>query len=638
MRLRFPSLIFTFAALLVGLTCDDGGRPVSLAEQIAQSFCAHRFKCCSPFEIATVTSERYRTEQECVAYATIAVRQQLATIEGAMDLGRISADPARTESCLRAYRERVCNLSTQTPETIGPVPNAAEVLAFCPDMLVGRVPAGRACNVTQECAPGSRCLTGSPGNGGFAGTFGGMPNTPPSALGSCVPYQKAGEHCNVTLDCDPAAPLTCLRPEFVCGPAAQAGEPCMTEVDFNTYVVSSNCDTSQRLTCDDFTMKCRRYPRAGEPCEPFRTPQCDPDPALALSCDPFSGICKRPGNEGDACGAPAIPPCRDDLSCHPTQSDGIGTCGAVPQLGEACTERCASPSVCNAGFCGLPGSQPLGSPCARNSECASLTCTGFSGTSSVCASPMLLPRCVGAGVTQGALGGFGGTGFGGFGGFATGTGGTGVIGGRGGTGGFGGNMPPPGCMVSDPAPEDPVIADFTGADGSTTLPIGGLFVYPPMGPVATITNGALRVTANTSGTPLTQFWGAGIYFNGDPTGLSCIDGTSHTGVQFDISGTIAGAGCTAQYSTNDSAHSNSAVDPKGSGDASSFAPQAPLTVSATVTTVLMPFAGTGAPTGGNPPTPVDPARLTGVQWQFTTAAGAGNGCNVDITIDNVRFF
>ena len=158
------------------------------------------------------------------------------------------------------------------------------------------------------------------------------------------------------------------------------------------------------------------------------------------------------------------------------------------------------------------------------------------------------------------------------------------------------------------------------------------------GPNATITNGALHITAMTMGMPDAQYWGAGIYFLGDPSGLACIDATAHTGVQFDISGTIDGAGCTAQYATNDSAHTNNAVDFKGSGDASAYAPQAMLVVAPTVTTVMMPFSGPGSPTGGNPAIAVDRSKLTGVQWQFTTAAGMDTSCMVDITIDNVRFF
>src|SRR5262249_28188456 len=121
-------------------------------------------------------------------------------------------------------------------------------------------------------------------------------------------------------------------------------------------------------------------------------------------------------------------------------------------------------------------------------------------------------------------------------------------------------------------------------------------------------------------------------------GTDCIDGTPYTGIKFDISGTIGGTGCTAQYSTNDSAHSNHASDPKGAGDSTSYAPQAPLTSSATVATVMMPCGGTGAPTGGNPSVGVDKTKLTGVQWQFTVAAGTTNSCAVNITIDNVMFY
>jgi hypothetical protein len=643
MRLRYP-LAFALAASLAGVNCDDAPPPVTLADSLAQAFCAHRFACCSPFEIAAITADRYRTEPDCVAYAAIALRQQLAAIEGAMDLGRISMDPARAEACVRAYRERVCNLSLEQPEPIDALPNVALMLSFCPDLIVGHVPAGRACNTTHECAPGSRCLTGGSGNGGLGGAFGGMP-MPEGTPGSCVPYQQAGEPCNSTRDCDPARRLACDVSTFVCGPAAQLDQPCMSEFDIASYVVTSNCDASKHLYCEDnFTRRCRRYPVADEPCDQTRSPRCDPDPALALWCEPqFSGKCRRLGKEGDACGGVALPPCRDDLACHPTQSDGIGACGPLPNLGEACVDRCASPAACRAGFCALPGAQPLGSACAGDEECGSLTCAQTSNVSKVCVPPPVNVRCVGAGVTPGQVG-FGGTGTGGFGGIATGFGGTGFVGGRSGgggvtgMGGFGGSSTPQplGCLLSFIAPQDPLIADFD----ADVLPIGGTFTYPsPGGPVAAITDGgALRVTATTIGTPTAQYWGAGIYFNGDPTGTSCIDGSFHNGVRFDIAGTVSGVGCSAQYATTDSAHSNNAVDPKGTGDSTVYAPQAALVVTPTPTTVMMPFSGDGAPIGGNPAIPIDPTRLTSLQWQFTTAAGTENSCVVDVIIDNVRFF
>ena len=69
-----------------------------------------------------------------------------------------------------------------------------------------------------------------------------------------------------------------------------------------------------------------------------------------------------------------------------------------------------------------------------------------------------------------------------------------------------------------------------------------------------------------------------------------------------------------------------------------YAPQAQLTVGTTSATIMMPFSGTGAPSGGNPALAVEKSKLTGVQWQFTTPPGVENSCVVDFTIDNVRFF
>jgi hypothetical protein len=640
MRPRFK-LTLLLAGLVAALTCDDAPPGPDLAEELSRAFCAHQLNCCSPFELAAVTGGRYATEADCVAYATVSMRQQLGTIDGAIDLGRISVEPARADACVKAYRERSCNSSTVSPESIGPLPNVAEILAFCPDLLVGHVPMNKACNVAEECVQGSRCVGNIPGNnGGFAGMVG-SPTMPTTGLGLCVPYQKAGEHCNSSADCDQAAHLACQPPQFVCGPAGKIGDPCVVEYDFMTGMISSNCDESRHLYCDQL---CRRYPTAGEPCDLNRSQVCDPDPALALWCDNrFGAVCKPLGNEGDACGAPAIPPCRDDLACHPQQSDGIGVCGSLPVLGEACTDRCASPGVCDAGFCTTPGTLPLGAKCISNSDCVSLSCTGFNGNL-FCSQPTISPRCVGGGVNHGVIAGFGGQG--GFAGsfptgFAGGRGPAGTTGAGGAAGGIGGRSGTPptlGCQISDLPPEGSLIADFTSA----AIAIGGTYTYASPsgldGPGATIENGALHITAMTMGQADTQYWGVGIYFNGNPSGTDCIDATVFTGVRFDVSGTIAGTGCTAQYSTNDSAHTSNAVDLKGSGDSTSYAPQATLMVSSTVTTVMFPFNGTGAPTGGSPPIAVDKARLTGVQWQFTTPMGLENSCVVDITIDNVRFF
>jgi len=225
-----------------------------------------------------------------------------------------------------------------------------------------------------------------------------------------------------------------------------------------------------------------------------------------------------------------------------------------------------------------------------------------------------------------------------------GTAGTTGGGGSGGSGGGGGASTAAGCQASELAPGDTgaayVIADFTAMDAGT-IPIGGFFTYAsPTGavaPTAVQENGGWHITLTAPGMATDpQYIGVGIYFNGNAAGDECIDATAHTGVKFDISGTITG--CTAQYSTNDSAHSAaSASDKKAGGPAGSYAPQKTFTTTATVATMMMPFAGADAPAGGSPATAVDKSKLTGVQWQFTVAAGTAV-CMVDIVIDNVAFY
>src|SRR5262249_48685426 len=144
-------------------------------------------------------------------------------------------DPGRAAACLEAYRDRACNTFAQGAGAISPLPNAGDLFALCPDLLVGHVPDGKACNLVPECMRGSRCVatTQQPPviNGGVAGTFGGTGGVSGAALASnpgvCVPYQQQGEACNTSEDCDPAADLACRSPDFVCGPPAQEGDTCV---------------------------------------------------------------------------------------------------------------------------------------------------------------------------------------------------------------------------------------------------------------------------------------------------------------------------------------------------------------------------------------------------------------------------
>ncbi len=453
------------AGLLAAVTCDDAPRGLDLAEELSRAFCAHQLNCCSPFELAAVTGGRYATEADCVAYATVSMRQQLGTIDGAIDLGRISVDPARAEACVKAFGERACNFSTSFPESVGPLPNVAEMLAFCPDLLVGHVPMNKACNVTQECAQGSRCVGSVPGNnGGFAGMVG-SPTMPTSGLGLCVPYQKDGEHCNTSVDCDQAARFACQQPQFVCGPAGQVGDPCVIEYDFMTGTISSNCDASRRLYCDQF---CRRYPIAGEPCDLNRPRGVRPGSGAGAvvrhhvrgglqTSRQRRGRVRRPRH-------PALP--RRSRVPPPAERRHRGVRQPSPARGGV-HRPVRQPGGLRRGLLHDPRDTAAGRE-VHLQQRLRLAFLHRLQREFVLFAADDSPRCVGGGVTHGVVSGVGGQG--GFAGsFPTGFAGSSFPGGRGpagsggGAGGMGGTSGTLGCPISNIAPQDPVIADLRRA-------------------------------------------------------------------------------------------------------------------------------------------------------------------------------
>jgi hypothetical protein len=482
---RVVTLGLLFALAAAACTSQQAPELPPLADELAQAFCTHQFNCCSLPEIATVAEGRYLTEAECVPYATLAAETQVALLESALASGHIAIDPATLDACIATYRNRACNTSLAAPEVIHPVPDAASALAACAGLLVGRLPAGAACTLAEECAPGSHCSGGT----SVFPVFGG--NAPGSitvaAVGACVASQALGQPCNDSSDCDQGAKLYCRAPDFTCAALAGAGETCGYDAFRNPTI---QCDAAKGLYCDRSSVTCRPRPREGAPCDFAVQPECDPDPALALSCNLFTDLCVAPGAEGAACGGSALAPCRWDLACVPTQADGIGTCQTAPGLGEACNGPCRSPAACSGGVCRALGSLPVGAPCASNEDCVTLTCSAVSGgsPSPVCVSYFAVTGvqgpvvCAGNSVTPGFPGmvGVGGTsGKGGAGGFTTGTGGefggggagaggpagTGGVPGTGGTAGAGG-MPGPGGTGGPGGPGGPGGMSAGGTGGS----------------------------------------------------------------------------------------------------------------------------------------------------------------------------
>ena len=217
-------------------------------------------------------------------------------------------------------------------------------------------------------------------------------------------------------------------------------------------------------------------------------------------------------------------------------------------------------------------------------------------------------------------------------------------------GGGGASGPAAGCteMLLPPAPA-PLIADFAVVDGGEpVLPYGGTYKFAsPTGavtPTATVSGGAWHISLQAPGmTGAAQYVGFGIYFNVNTAGDACVDGTQYTGIKFDITGTVGGMGCSLQYMTTDSGHSDSTVsmaDKKASGPMGSYPPSAAVTIPAATgsPTVMVPFT---SQMNGMPATGIVKDRLIGAQWQITTNASTTavpTNCDVAIVIDNVSFY
>lgn len=232
----------------------------------------------------------------------------------------------------------------------------------------------------------------------------------------------------------------------------------------------------------------------------------------------------------------------------------------------------------------------------------------------------------GTGGSNGSAGGSNGsTGGHGAGGSTTGTGGAGVDAG-------------PACAT---VPAGGKITDFT-ADGGTAsgLALGNLYTVADTAggltaPTFSMSSGALVVNFNT-GMPTSMYPYAGI---GVPF-AACANASAFTGVQFNISGTL-NTGCTIQFSAIDKEHIPVAT--MGICTAMNCYPSSKLfTLPSAATDVKVAFAEQA--NGGMDPgaAPLDPTKITGVQWQVnpTGAMGgdAGVGCTGSITIDNLTFY
>jgi hypothetical protein len=134
-----------------------------------------------------------------------------------------------------------------------------------------------------------------------------------------------------------------------------------------------------------------------------------------------------------------------------------------------------------------------------------------------------------------------------------------------------------------------------------------------------------------------NYIGFGLYFNN----TSCLDASSHTGIQFELTGSLGGCLLAAGVNFSaDLAHTDDAAH--GGCTGTCYGPSADVTAQATGAadagvTVKVPFTQYA---GGMPVSGAQPGSIVDVQWQLSAPVGRpdAGGCSADFTVSNVSFY
>jgi hypothetical protein len=295
---------------------------------MAAELCAWEFNCCTDSEIQAKEGKRFADERSCADYRALDLEYELYLNRIAAQRGLVQLDAGSVTSCLATLKARTNACNVVVPKYGGvPLPDA------CNQAFVGKTAAGDACEFGGECAPGSRCITSG-------------------SVGVCVPYQKEGEPCNYSYDCDPAvAQLYCATYDYRCHLRAKLGDPCVLTTNVvGQPMVGAECDNpSGDIYCNATVGVCMRYVGPGGACSAM--PQLGSQP---YQCNPAFG-----------------------LTCLVGSVDN-GYCVTNPACGV-----CAADQYCNTTLVACQPKLDDGAPCTSDASCKSNSCP-YSSTKQVC--------------------------------------------------------------------------------------------------------------------------------------------------------------------------------------------------------------------------------------------------------------
>lgn len=304
------------AILAFACSHDGGGLSASsYAAQAAQALCDYEVRC-----------GLFADQASCLVYGQTQIGDSFQQL---LDSGKATFDGNAAQACLDALANLSCDNTQMSVRTEPP---------GCLHIVTGTVATGSDCEQSDECQSGACAIPDC---------------SSACCTGSCVAAQ---------------AP-------------AGSGEPCATRP----------CDTG--LVCDQTSSTCVALAGSGAGCTLFD--QCDyglgcaggmckPLPAIGQMCP--DGICADVGavcNAAGTCMMVGLPgaPCATAEDCSPyaTCDVAMGTCTALPTVGQPCQTGCSDGSFCNiadggsgVGTCTALGSN--GASCTRDTECASHNC------------------------------------------------------------------------------------------------------------------------------------------------------------------------------------------------------------------------------------------------------------------------
>jgi Dickkopf-like protein len=355
-------LLFVPCLFFIACGSDNSAGIDSFIEDIATQQCAWEFRCCTDAEIKAQDGRKYGTQDACVPYRKLALQDELFMSMLAARQSRLRLDHDKAKVCLDAMMAQACNPKPNQPT---PMPSM-ESMTACNEVFVGTTRVAEPCQFAMECEKGAHCVF----------------NKATPGAGVCVPYQKEGDICNATADCDPSVTnLYCAPQDFKCHIRARLGEKCAYTLDTAgkpTLPLLIECDTAiGNAYCDPVSSTCKQLPAAGEAClsppPPGVTTSCDPDPKLHLTCRTTSGsstgVCMGLAKNGEDCTSIS---CDAGLYCD-TSSGSSRLCRPLPTLGQSCATagQCALPYFCNFGKSPATCDQPaqLGQPCSAGTIC-----------------------------------------------------------------------------------------------------------------------------------------------------------------------------------------------------------------------------------------------------------------------------